>query len=202
MAFFAGLTRPVGVVVAAAVVVAAVQELWRDARAGSPLSKDLAPVSAVVLAPLGALAYLVWVGRRVGSMTGYFDVERRWGNGFDGGMHFARWTARQLTGAHPEYGALVIAAVVALLGLLVWAVRERQPLPLLIFSAGLVAAALTTHAYFDSKPRYLLPGFTLLLPVARWAAARRPRQSGALLAALAVGSAVFGAAWLLSPGAP
>lgn len=202
LAACAGLTRPLGVAVAAAVVVAAVQALWAGARSGSRGARDLGPVAAVVLAPLGSVGYLAWVGLQVGSVTGYFRVERGWGNQLDGGLKFAHWTRRLLVGAHPVYGVLVIVGVVALIGLLVWTVRQGQPLPLLVYSAAIVAVTLATSRYFGSRPRYLLPAFPLLLPIARWTATRRPWLTAGLLAALCVGSAVYGAAWLLAPGAP
>jgi hypothetical protein len=194
----AGLTRPLGVAVAAAVVVAAAHALW----SGSRRLRDFRPVAGAVLAPLGSLAYLGWVGLQVGSVTGYFAVEGSWGNRLDGGVSFARWTRGLLAGAHPEYGVLVVVGVVALLGVLLWTVLERQPLPLLVYSAAIVAVTLATSRYFGSKPRYLMPAFPLLLPFARLLAAHRPRLSYVLLGTVVVGSAVFGAVWLLTPGAP
>ncbi|CAM5651659.1 hypothetical protein SANTM175S_07435 [Streptomyces antimycoticus] len=43
-----------------------------------------------MLAPLGWLGYVAWVAVRTGSVTGYYDVQNGWGNGFDGGLAFAR----------------------------------------------------------------------------------------------------------------
>ena len=42
------------------------------------------------------------------------------------------------------------------------------------YSATLVVLALTTSGYFGSKPRYLLPAFGLLLPLAVRLARVRP----------------------------
>ena len=203
LACCAGLTRPTGVAVVAAVVVAAAVEHRSRARgtsSGAP--NGLGPVAATLLAPLGALGYLVWVGLRVGDPTGYFDVTGGWNNGLDGGVAFAAWTGELLGGPAPLSGLLVLAGVVALIGVLCLTVRQRQPLPLLVFCAVLVTLALTTSGYFGSKPRYLLPAFPLLLPLARWMASRHLWLSSTLLAVLAVVSAVYGAGWLLGPGPP
>jgi hypothetical protein len=97
---------------------------------------------------------------------------------------------------------LLVVAVLVLVGLFGLAVRDRQPLPLLVFAGVLLALALTTSGYFGSKPRYLLPAFPLLLPVAlRLARLRTPVVVGAL-GALTAGSAVYGVVWLLGPGPP
>ena len=66
----------------------------------------------------------------------------------------------------------------------------------------LLALALTTSGYFGSKPRYLLPAFPLLLPVALRLSRLRLRTAAGVLGVLAAGSAAYGAAWLLGPGPP
>jgi len=179
----AGSTRPVGVAVVAAVVVAAL--LARQRRAWW----------AVLLAPLGPLAYLGWVGWRRGSWTGYLDVTKAWGNGYDGGVSFLRWVVAR---PWPEE-LLLWLAIVMLLGLLLLAVLDRQPPAMLVFAGVLIALALTTAGYFGSKPRYLLPSFPLLLPPAL----RLPRRAATVVVPLLVGtSAGYGAVWLLGPGPP
>jgi hypothetical protein len=197
------MTRPTGVAVVAAVVVAAaVEHRSRDRGTSSEAAKGLPPLVATLLAPLGALGYLAWVGLRVGAPTGYFEVTSGWGNGLDGGVAFTAWTGELLGGPAPLSGVLVLAGVIALVAVLCLTVRQGQPLPLLVFCAVLVTLALTTSGYFGSKPRYLLPAFPLLMPLAGWMANRRPWLSSSLLAVLALGSAVYGAAWLLGPGPP
>jgi len=46
-------------------------------------------LGAVLVAPLGLLGYLGWVAYEIGSVDGYFDVTRGWGNSFDCGLTFA-----------------------------------------------------------------------------------------------------------------
>lgn len=189
LAALAGLTRPVGVAVVAAVVVTAAVQVVRE--------RSLRPVPGAVLAPLGWLGYVGWVGVRTGEPLGYFRVAAGWGNGVDGGRTFAVWVAAQGPLAVP-----LVLGVAALVGLFALAVRDRQPLPLLVYAGTLLLLALATSGYFGSKPRYLLPAFPLLLPVALRLSRLRPRVSGTVLGVLAAGSAAYGAVWLLGPGPP
>lgn len=194
LAALAGLTRPVGAAVVAAVLVAALVQLVRERGARPPVG--------ALLAPLGLLGYVGWVGLRVGEPTGYFRVARGWGNGFDGGRAFAAWTRDLLAGPQWPQGVLLVLGVAVLLGLLALAVRDGQPLPLLVFAGVLLVLALTTSGYFGSKPRYLLPAFPLLMPVALRLSRAGPRTAVAVLGVLAAGSAAYGATWLLGPGPP
>jgi hypothetical protein len=190
----AGLTRPVGVAVVAAVVLTAALHAVRE-REGRPLV-------GLVVAPLGWLGYVCWVGLRTGQPLGYFSVADGWGNGFDGGRAFAGWSVDHLAGSSWPLGVLLVVAVAVLVGLFALAVHERQPLPLLVFAGVLLTLALTTSGYFGSKPRYLLPAFPLLLPVARRLARLSTRTAVPVLGVLVAGSAAYGAIWLLGPGPP
>jgi hypothetical protein len=206
LACMAGLTRPTGAAVVAAVVVAAARHyVTRELPAGSrrtPPHRDLRPVLAALIAPAGLVGYLAWVGNEVGSVTGYFDVTSGWGNRFDAGAAFTLWIGALLTGPAPVTGVLVILGVAALLGFYWLCIRQHQPLPLLVFAGFLVLLALTTSGYFGSKPRYLVPAFPLLLPIARWLADRRLWVTTTVLAGLTVVAAVYGAVWLLGQGPP
>ena len=194
LATLAGLTRPVGVAVVAAVAVPALVEVVRR--------RDRRALAGLLLAPLGFLGYLVWVGTRTGELLGYFRAADGWGNGFDGGRTFGGWVVDHLDGDRWWQGVLLLAGVVLLLGLLVLAVRDRQPLPLLVLGATLLALALTTSGYFGSKPRYLLPAYPLLLPLALRLSRLRLRAAVGVLGVLAAGSVAYGAVWLLGPGPP
>jgi hypothetical protein len=196
LATLAGLTRPVGVAVGVAVMVAAALAMARRDR-----DRARAVVGAAV-APLGWLGFVGWVGVRTDDTMGYFAVGRQWGNGFDGGAAFAHWVTGYLTGRQPLLGVLLVLAVVALVALLVASVRDRQPVPLLVYSAAMVFVAMTSSGYFGSKPRYLLPAFGLLLPVAVRLTRLRPAATVAALVVLALASSAYGAIWLLGQGPP
>ena len=204
LACASGLTRPVGVAVVAAVMVTAVAPYVRRMRLDRPLTSRPAPsrrLAAAVLAPVGLLGYLAWVAWDGEQGRGYFSVTRAWGNGFDAGVAFTQWIGAQVT--QRPVGGIAIVVGLMLLAMLCWAcVRDRLPLPLLVYTFALVAVSLTTSGYFGSKPRYLLPAFPLLFPVARWVARRHLSVVGAVLAGCTLGAAAYAPIWLLGPGPP
>ncbi|MEU9781319.1 glycosyltransferase family 39 protein [Streptomyces phaeochromogenes] len=205
LASLAGLTRPVGAAVVAAVWVAAIASFVRErsvpARTGAPSWRR---ALAMLIAPLGAAGYVLWVGRRTGKgPLGYLDVQAGWRNGFDGGYAFARFVGDKFT-SFPS--ALAGLALIIGVGLLVWlcviCVRQRQPLPLLVYAGVVTLLALCASSYFGSKPRLLLPAFPLLLPPALALARLRTSRSAWVLGGVAVVSAVYGAFWLNGSGPP
>ncbi|MFD5496888.1 glycosyltransferase family 39 protein [Streptomyces sp. NPDC127091] len=247
LAGLAGLTRPVGLAVVAAVWVAGIASLAhgrrlpagfrsfggsrRAAAVGGARSGERAaphqdtrrvpaPEGAHVppgapgvrvrralgmfLAPLGAAGYVLWVGHRTGKGPfGYLDVQAGWRNGFDGGYAFARFTLEKFTSFPSAPAGLGLVLGV---GLLVWlyviCVRQRQPLPLLVYAGVVTALALCASSYFGSKPRLLMPAFPLLLPLAQGLARLRTPRSALVVASAAVASAVYGAFWLNGSGPP
>ncbi|MFD3329137.1 glycosyltransferase family 39 protein [Streptomyces sp. NPDC058701] len=198
----AGLTRPVGAAVVAAVWAAVALALRRGERSWRMAAGSL-------LAPLGAAAYVLWVGARTGGGPfGYLDVQAGWGNGFDGGRAFARFVGAKLAspGAPASAGFAAGAGLVAGVALVLWlyvrCVRQRQPVPLLVYGGIVMALALCASGYFGSKPRLLLPAFPLLFPVAVALARWRTRWAALALGAAASASAVYGAFWLNGSGPP
>ncbi|MEV5107151.1 mannosyltransferase family protein [Streptomyces massasporeus] len=214
LALFAGLTRPVGLAVVAAVWVAALAAFARDRRAaGADAGDTQDPLEArtrlrrllgMALAPLGTAGYVLWVGHHTGKgPLGYLDVQAGWRNGFDGGWAFARFVADKFTsfpGALAGVGLII--GVASVVWLYVTGVRQRQPLPLLVYTGVVTALALCASSYFGSKPRLLLPAFPLLLPLALALAQARIRSSATVLGAVAVACAVYGAFWLNGSGPP
>ncbi|MFI6036431.1 mannosyltransferase family protein [Streptomyces sp. NPDC051315] len=235
LASLAGLTRPVGLAVVAAVWVAGVSAFLRD-RSGrrdrsvepgegartaahapqpsldAPYQRERAPEGAYVttralgllLAPLGTAGYVLWVGHHTGKgPLGYLDVQAGWRNGFDGGQAFARFIIDKFTSIPSAFAGVGLTLGVALL---VWlylvCVRQRQPLPLLVYGGVVLALALCASSYFGSKPRLLLPAFPLLLPLALGLARLRTPRSALVVAGVAVASAVYGAWWLNGSGPP
>jgi hypothetical protein len=101
----------------------------------------------------------------------------RWGNWTTSGKHWFIW-------------------------LFVSCVRQRQPLPLLVYAGVVTVLALCASSYFGSKPRLLLPAFPLLLPLARALARPRTPRSVLVTGTVAVASAIYGAFWLNGSGPP
>ncbi|NEC89155.1 hypothetical protein [Streptomyces sp. SID12501] len=221
LALLAGLTRPVGLAVVAAVWVTAIASFSTsfstsfNISSGTSFVRDRsspesrsAPVRrralGMLIAPLGAAGYVLWVGHRTGKgPLGYLDVQAGWRNGFDGGAAFARFVADKFT-SFPS--ALAGVGLIVGVGLLIWlfvsCVRQRQPLPLLVYAGVVTVLALCASSYFGSKPRLLLPAFPLLLPLAQALARPRTTRSVLVTGVVAVASAVYGAFWLNGSGPP
>ncbi|KOV98095.1 membrane protein [Streptomyces sp. NRRL B-1140] len=212
LALLAGLTRPVGLAVVAAVWVTAAAAFVREGRTagpdatGSPAGRSTRTgrVLAMLLAPLGTAGYVLWVGHRTGrGPLGYLDVQAGWRNGFDGGYAFARFVAEKFTSFPAALaGVGLILGVASVVWLYATGVRQRQPLPLLVYTGAVTALALCASSYFGSKPRLLLPAFPLLLPLALALARARIRWSATVLGCVAVAGAVYGAFWLNGSGPP
>jgi hypothetical protein len=207
LALLAGLSRPAGLAVAVAIAVPAAMEFSarrREVRGSEPVAHagPGVPLLAAVVAPLGWLAYVAWVGARTGQPFGYLDVAGAWGNGLDGGAAFGRWTWSLLAGGSPGSGMLVCLGVLTVAALLVGCLQSRLPAPLIIFTVVLVALAFATSGYFGSKLRYLLPAFPLVFPLATSLARRRTATVALVLATTAMASAAYGASWLLGAGPP
>ncbi|POX37349.1 hypothetical protein C3486_28725, partial [Streptomyces sp. Ru73] len=145
----AGLTRPVGAAVVAAVWAAAALVLWRErAREGRVAwTRHRRLLAGVLLAPLGWCGFFLWVGAREGSLTGYLDVQAGWDNGFDGGLAFAAFTGRLLTGPAFPAGLALVAGVAAVIWLYVLGVRQGRPVPLLVYGGLVLGLALTAKGY-------------------------------------------------------
>ncbi|MFF4218842.1 glycosyltransferase family 39 protein [Streptomyces nondiastaticus] len=199
-AALAGLTRPVGAAVVLAVWLGVLVALRRG---GRPEPRELSRmILGAVLAPLGWLAYFVWVGMRTGSPTGYLDVQGGWGNGFDGGLAFGSFVAQRLFGPAFAAGLGLLVGVGLVLWLYAACVRQRQPLPLLGYAGAVLLLALTAKGYFGSKPRLMMPAFPLLLPLAVAAARARPVRAVLTVSTVVLVSAVYGAFWLNGSGPP
>ncbi|MEV7417826.1 hypothetical protein [Streptomyces sp. NPDC089919] len=198
LAAAAGLSRPSGIAVGAAVTVAAAQEIWlRRGRAPGPVW------AAGALAPLGWGGYVLWVGRVRGDpLHGYFAVQRAWGSRFDFGLGALR-SARHLMYARAELASPMVLVIVAgSLLLAVLLLLDGAPLPLLVYAGVLLLIGLGGSGFFESKPRFLLPAFPLLLPLAAAMAKARPGVTVVVTAALAGLSYAYGTYLVLIASVP
>ncbi|MFJ6431106.1 hypothetical protein [Streptomyces sp. NPDC091416] len=198
----AGLTRPSAAALIAALAISAAVTLVREYRGGAVdglVRRHGRMLLGVALAPLGWLAYVVFVAVREGSPFAYFDVQAQWGNSIDGGAALASFIF-----GLPLPGMLGLCAALAALGWLVsLCVRQRQPLPVLVYGIAVVVISLIGSGYFGSRPRLMMPAFPLLLPPAvALARLRSTARTVTVLAVLAAGSAAYGAWTLLGSGPP
>ena len=194
-ALLVGATRPIGLAVVAAVIIEALMYIKRY--------KTFAPLSAILLAPLGWAGFILYCDLHSQSRTifAYFNFQKGWGNGFDGGRAFFSWLFHALI-HQPATGLAALLGV----GLVIWALiatcRMAIPRPLKIYAISMVAIALSTAGYFSSKPRYLIPAFILLVPLAEITSRWSPRRQALTYSSLTILAAVAGAFWLLGSTAP
>jgi hypothetical protein len=193
----AGLTRPTASALIPAIAVAALIAIVRR-------RNGWRPYAALVLAPLGWVGYLAWVGWRTGSPWGWFHVQRdRWGMSFDGGLSTVDDAARILARESAFELMLVTVTLVLAVALFVLSILDRQPWPLLVYSGLLVATAIGSAGYYNARARFLLPGFALLLPAATALARTRSAKAWVIVGTLAVISAYIGCylilIWRASP---
>ena len=193
LALLAGLTRPTAIAIIVAVMVAALIELQKRRR-------DKNAFIALLIAPLGMIGYIYWVGMQLDGWNSYFEVTKGWGNGLDGGQAFASWITDFFNDGQPIVGLVILLAISALF-LLLWSLwRKSVPAPVFIYTLALVLISLATSGYFGSKPRYLLPAFPILIPIAIWISKKRRPQRVILLAAVLISSLIYGSIWLTGDG--
>jgi hypothetical protein len=186
----AGLVRPTGAAVVAAVGLAALAAVIARRHEGGG---GWRPWLGGLLAGTGILAYLGWVAERTGVPDGWMRIQRDgWGWYLDGGAATGRYVASVLTSGERLFDivtALALAGSLVLFGL---AAARRTPWPLLVHAALVLLPVWGTHGLMNAKLRLLLPAFVLLLPVASGLANRRTGTAVAVVAAAALASAWFG----------
>ncbi|MGH3655337.1 MAG: mannosyltransferase family protein [Micromonosporaceae bacterium] len=159
----AALTRPTGLALAGALVLAGALWLWRD-RGDYPNWRVVVGVLAsLVAAPL----YLLWVGLRVGDLDAWFRIQDvGWGTRWDWGSTTATFLAETFTGGEGWVGvSTAVIIVVAGVAVLV-ALFERVWLPLALYGLFGFMMAVGSSGYYHSRPRMLVPVVLVLVPLA------------------------------------
>ncbi|MFJ8626379.1 hypothetical protein ACIRD3_26570 [Kitasatospora sp. NPDC093550] len=163
----AGLNRPTAAALIGAVGLAALVELYRRE------SGVLRPLAAMLMAPVGLLGYVGWVGWKTGEWGGYFRLQHdAWLHYFDWGQ--GTWHAIRgvLLGrndypfAFPVPDLLATLIVLTLPVLIVLLVRLRPPLVLTAYTLATIVSVLGSLGIFGNTSRYLLPAFPLLVALA------------------------------------
>jgi len=154
MAFAAGLTRPVAGMLALPIAVNA----WRH-RSGSTIGR----LSAVLAAPAGSAAYLIWAGIAVDDWTAPIDRQRELRGGFHEPVsRLVTATDRAVGGDVGELFHLIAALL--LIALAVVAVR-RLPSDLAAYTVPSVVLLIAADN-LNSMERYSLAIFPLLIAAA------------------------------------
>ncbi|MFF7977071.1 mannosyltransferase family protein [Streptomyces sp. NPDC007905] len=192
LAALAGLTRPSGIAAAVAVVTAAGCEAVRRRGRVPP-----GLWAGALLAPLGWAGYVLWVGQQSGDLLhGYFQAQSAWNSRLDLGAGTLRFLKALLLHGGGAVQPLALVIVAASLVLFLLLCLDRGPLPLVVFAGVLLAMVITVSGPFSSKPRFLLPAFPLLLPMAcglvrAWRTG--PKQAALVGGSVAAMSLVYGA---------
>jgi hypothetical protein len=179
LACLAGLTRNTGVVVVICVVLVALPAAWRR--------RQIRPLLAAAIAPLGMGAFMAYSWARVGTPFAFLASERFWQ-----GQHFVWFSeplrallsvvtlsARGLTLAQAVLcTAAVVFVYIAVVFLIELSRVRRVPLSWWVYTVGTVAIAFSAY-FINSIPRYTLVAFPLFVGIA-WKA-RTATRTGLLV---------------------
>ena len=186
----AGLSRSTAIALIAAVLWVAIAKLRDRAHRGRA-------IAAIVIAPLGLIAYLAWVTMRVGSIDGYLVVQKQWNSGFDFGISLARTVFTRVTSDILIPDTIVSLTIIAALVLLVFLFTQRPPGAVLVYTVVCVLLIAGQVNYLNSRQRFLVVVFPLLLPLAR-GLMRCPMWVRVVVIAAACALSAFYGAWLLN----
>ncbi|MBR7837036.1 hypothetical protein KDL01_27415 [Actinospica durhamensis] len=152
-----------------------------------------------MLAPIGALGYLVWVAVALGRWDGFgFMEERGWNStpSLVGVWHqITAGLTRPLQLGYrvPVYVLFATVALAAVLTVMLWRRRGGGGLPVGAFAwASIVLGLFIGPGYFHAEARFLMPDFPVLLPPAVFLARRDARVAAAVVCGLALLSAWYG----------
>ncbi len=181
--FLLGLTRPFGMLFAAAALV----EVARDVRR-APRPELVARLAAVAAPFAGAGAYLTWVRVEYGSFLEPFRVQSdRFGRGF--AFPVVRWWDALADGLRGDVNELLHAAWIIVLALLVVVLVRRWPFSYAAFAAVVLVLAASADN-INSLERYCLSAFPFVFAaadVAEWIRRRAPRLHPLVLPVAAAG---------------
>ncbi|MFC9981688.1 mannosyltransferase family protein [Gordonia sp. NPDC127522] len=194
VAALCGLCRPTAAVLIGVVMLAALVFLWQARGTAVPRAARVRAIVALVISPLGYLAYLCVVWTHTGSPTGWFRIQTEgWDTQFDWGVaafEFINEVLVHSAEVAPVATSWIVLSTLVMLGVAVW---SRVPWPVLLYGSLLVAQIVLSSGLMMSRPRLLLPAFVLLIPLAMALARMRPVVAGLIVVPIVVGSSWFGA---------
>jgi hypothetical protein len=183
-------TRPNGLALVAACAVAAFIAVKQR--------REWTALVAVLLAPIGFIAFQWWVGWHAGEPGVWFRVQTEaWGEGASFGLTAITNTVDAF--AHPltsPTDTITAASVVTMVVLLWFAYRERLPWPMVAYTAGVLLLMLLPSTV-TARPRFLYTAFPLFISAAAWFGGSRrmawwPYVIGACSAGLVGVTALYG----------
>ncbi|MFE5533669.1 mannosyltransferase family protein, partial [Embleya sp. NPDC056538] len=197
LCLLAGLTRNTAFALVAALGVTALavvlQRREDGARVGLLAPEARRPVLATLISPLACVGFIAWVGWLAGRPDGWMWIQDKAFNlRFDGGISTVQWMNKYLTHLGRPIYVVCTFVIILSVALMIWSFRDRRiPLSVHVYGAVVMFLALTTSNgwFFHSKPRFMLPAFTILLPLARLMV-KWPR--GVVISILVAGAAFSG----------
>ncbi|MDQ1493350.1 MAG: hypothetical protein QOJ23_5864 [Actinomycetota bacterium] len=181
MAALAGATRPNATSVFLVCAWAAAVAIWKD--------REWRAVVAPLLAPVGMVAFFVYLWWHTGETLIWFRVESQgWGERIDFGKSnigvFADVVTRPLHNPNRIVLALSMVAAVALMALLV---RAKLGAILNIYAVSGLGLVLASH--INARPRFIFVAFPLVIALAK--SVRRPPAFMVLTAAFAASTVML-----------
>ncbi len=154
-------TRPNGVALVAACAIVAFFAI-RDRREWKAL---IAPI----LAPVGVLAFQLWLGAHTGEPGVWFRVQREaWGEGTSFGWTAISNTVKALSDPLTSPTKTITAASLVTMVLLLWFLR-KHPLPAMYNAyIAVVLLLMLLPKTVTARPRFLFTAFPLLIAAAAW----------------------------------
>ena len=154
-------TRPNGLAVVVACAVAAFMAIRED--------RDWRSLSSVLLAPIGFIAFQIWLGQHTGEAGVWFRVQREaWGEGASFGWTAVKNTAEAITQPLTSPTDTITAVSVVATVVLVWmGWKARLPAWMTAYSWTVIALMLAP-ATVTARPRFLYTAFPLLIGAAVW----------------------------------
>jgi len=154
-------TRPNGVALVAACVVAAALAIWRR--------RDWMSLVPVVLSPLGFIGFQLYVDAQASERGAWFRVQREaWSEGTSfGATAVANTFGFVKSPLSSPADTLTALCLLALAGMLSALWKRHLPLPLVAFCAVIIALMLIPETV-TARPRFLFTAFPLFIAVGAW----------------------------------
>jgi hypothetical protein len=160
-AALATAARPNGIALVAACAVASALAIRR--------SRDWMSLVAVLLSPIGFIAFQLYVDATTGERGAWFRVQREaWAEGTSFGVTAVKNTFGFLTSPlDSPTDALTALTMIALVGMLYCVWKRPLPWPILTYCLVVIALMLLP-ATVTARPRFLFAAFPLFIAVAAW----------------------------------
>jgi hypothetical protein len=129
-------------------------------------TRDWRPLAAPVLAPAGFVGYQLWLWRHTGNFWAWRLTERGGWHSYLSvayPFHVASWFVTHPLASTANMNIVVAGTVVAAVGV-VFAFRDRQPIPFLLYGLAVSVAAMLT-APVGLRPRLVLDAFPLVAAI-------------------------------------